>query len=59
MFQWLSANRGGYKPMYNPLIKILFNEKAKNKKCETRSASADFVALRETLRNTRRITRAV
>src|ERR1700675_3197748 len=56
MFKWLSANRGGgYKTMYKPLIKILFNEKTKIKnvkhaavartsslcerRCETRAVS--------------------
>jgi hypothetical protein len=34
---------------------ILFNCKGQNKKYKTRSSSANLVALRETLRNTRRI----
>jgi transposase len=44
----LHALAGGYKP-----IIALFNRKSQNQKCKRCSSSADFVALRKTLRNTR------
>src|SRR5882762_11792038 len=50
MFQWFSANWGGLQTNNYP-----FQPKSQNKKCKTRSGTADFVALRKTLRNTRRI----
>ena len=50
MFQWFSGNPGGVQTNNYP-----FQPKSQNKKCKTRSASADFGPLRKTLRNTRRI----
>src|SRR6202521_715393 len=51
MFQWFSGNPGGGQTNNYP-----FQPKSQNKKCKTRSASADFGPLRKTLRNRRRIT---
>src|SRR5260370_21444920 len=47
MFQWFSENLGGEGTNHN----YPFQPKSQNKKCKTRSGSADLVALR----NTRRI----